>query len=242
MTDTHLPGAFGRDWVTAMIATIVGTSPIESDGAGPAAAGPATGAAAALGELDRRAGDGDFGTNLTSAFTRVEGEIAASAPQSYGAWLTCVSRGFLGTGGTSGPLFGMFFRDLARCTGAPAPSIRELAAGLEAGAATVQRYGKARVGHKTMVDALVPAAEALRRSVDDGAGPADALDVAAAAARSGALSTRGITARRGRASYVGELARGVLDPGAVAAALMLGCAAAAARGDDAPVGTAWTLA
>ncbi|MFC7756396.1 dihydroxyacetone kinase subunit DhaL [Tsukamurella soli] len=223
-----LPDAFGRDWVTAMIHTVLGTGS-SSDGA-----------ATALGELDRRAGDGDFGTNLTSAFTRVTDEVSGSNPHTYTAWLTAVSRGFLGTGGTSGPLFGMFFRDLARCTDSPSPTVAELADGLTRGVATVQRYGKAAVGHKTMVDALAPASETLRAQVVSDQPGTDALAAAAAAAKDGALSTRDITARRGRASYVGDVAKGVLDPGAVAAALMIQCAAQAAEGNAGAVDASWS--
>ncbi|MFC7756097.1 DAK2 domain-containing protein [Tsukamurella soli] len=112
--------------------------------------------------------------------------------------------------------------------------LADLAAGLSTGVATVQRYGKAHVGHKTMVDALAPAADALARRAAAGADPADALDAAAEAARAGAEATRDTVARRGRASYVGEVARGVVDPGAAAAALMLACAAHAAGGSIGP--------
>ncbi|MGH8878107.1 MAG: DAK2 domain-containing protein, partial [Stackebrandtia sp.] len=107
-----------------------------------------------LGELDRLAGDGDFGTNITAASRRARQAVDAEPPGDYTGWLTAISRGFLGTGGTSGPLFGMFFRDLARCTSGPEPSLAEFGQGLTAGLATVQRYGKAEVGDKTMVDAL----------------------------------------------------------------------------------------
>lgn len=149
-TSTALPAEFASHWVTAMLATVLGHSDDGRDGA-----------AQSLGDLDRQAGDGDFGNNLISAFTRVRREVEATSPDFYAQWLTAVSRGFLGTGGTSGPLFGMFFRDLARCAAASAPTLDELAQGLQNGVATVQRYGKAKVGHKTMVDAMVPAAEAL---------------------------------------------------------------------------------
>ena len=131
----------------------------------------------------------------------------------------------------------MFFRDLARCTSAPSPTLAELGDGLARGVATVQRYGKAEVGHKTMVDALVPAAATLTEKA--GADPVSALTAAADAARTGALTTRDIVARRGRATYVGDAARGVIDPGAVAAALIVQCAAAAAAGTDGPVDTDW---
>ncbi|MDT5075418.1 MAG: phosphoenolpyruvate---glycerone phosphotransferase subunit DhaL [Mycobacterium sp.] len=221
-----LPATFAPLWVNAMLATVLGTA--EHDGA-----------AGTLGEFDRRSGDGDFGTNLTSAFNRVRDEIEETSPDTYSSWLTAVSRGFLGTGGTSGPLFGMFFRDLARCTSAATPTLSELSDGLSAALATVQRYGKAEIGHKTMVDALVPAARTLADQAAAGADPAEALDAAAVAAQDGAISTRDIIARRGRASYVGEVSRGVLDPGAVAAALMVRCAAGAARGSDDGADISW---
>ncbi|WP_396911275.1 dihydroxyacetone kinase subunit L [Mycolicibacterium sp.] len=221
-----LPASFGPHWVNAMLTTVLGTAELN-------------GAAETLGDFDRRSGDGDFGTNLTSAFNRVRDEIAETGPQTYASWLTAVSRGFLGTGGTSGPLFGMLFRDLARCAGAETPTSAELSNGLNAALATVQRYGKAEVGHKTMVDAIAPAATALAESAAAGAVPAEALDAAAVAAQNGALGTRDIIARRGRASYVGEVSRGVLDPGAVAAALMVRCAAGAARGIDDAADVSW---
>lgn len=221
-----LPASFAPRWVNAMLTTVLGTA-------------DRNGAAETLGDFDRRSGDGDFGTNLMSAFNRVRGEIVEMAPDTYASWLTTVSRGFLGTGGTSGPLFGMFFRDLARCARADTPTLGELSAGLNAALATVQRYGKAEVGHKTMVDALAPAAKALAGQVAISADPAEALDAAAVAAQNGALGTRDIVARRGRASYVGEVSRGVLDPGAVAAALMVRCAASAAQGADDAADVSW---
>jgi hypothetical protein len=86
---------FASRWVTAMLTTVVGSTAKSNDGA-----------AESLGDLDRQSGDGDFGTNLTSAFTRVRAELESTSPATYTQWLTAVSRGFLGTGGTSGPLFG----------------------------------------------------------------------------------------------------------------------------------------
>jgi phosphoenolpyruvate---glycerone phosphotransferase subunit DhaL len=133
----------------------------------------------------------------------------------------------------------MFFRDLARCSTASTPTLTELAKGLQNGLATVQRYGKADIGHKTMVDAIAPAAEALTAQADAGADPVTALEAAMAAAMEGARSTRDIIARRGRASYVGEVSRGVLDPGAAAVAIMIACAAASAAGSDDAVDVSW---
>ncbi|MFI1461258.1 dihydroxyacetone kinase subunit DhaL [Nocardia carnea] len=220
MNDTTLPAGFGERWVNTMFAAFLDRTE-------------------ALADLDRRAGDGDFGANIAAALRRARTNIDTEPPVSYGAWLTAVSRGFLGTGGTSGPLFGMFFRELARCTSDSEPSLADFSGGLSAGLATVQRYGNAEVGHKTMVDALAPAAETLAARVAAGSDPGEALDATADAAVQGAAGTASLVAKRGRASYVGEVARGVLDPGAAAAALILQTAAAACADRSGDIDTGW---
>lgn len=177
----------------------------------------------ALTDLDRQSGDGDFGANLRSALGRARTMLADAETATPGDVLDVVSTAFLHTGGTSGPLFGMWFRQLAKATRAETIGVTELARGFADGTATVQRLGGAKPGDKTMVDALVPATEALAAatgSLDD------ALAAAAASARSGAEGTVDLLARRGRASYVGEVARGVLDPGAVTVALLVEAARA----------------
>ncbi|MEW9550369.1 dihydroxyacetone kinase subunit DhaL [Nonomuraea sp. NPDC050783] len=172
----------------------------------------------ALTDLDRRSGDGDFGANVRFALGRARAALDAAETATPGDVFDVVSAAFLNTGGTSGPLFGMWFRHLAKATRAGTVGVAELARGFADATATVQRLGGARPGDKTMVDALVPAGEALAAASGD---LREALAAAAAAARSGAESTAELVARRGRASYVGEVARGVLDPGAVTVALLV---------------------
>nr|WP_063129311.1 dihydroxyacetone kinase subunit DhaL [Nocardia fusca] len=219
MNNEALPAGFGQRWVHTMFDAFLDRTE-------------------ALADLDRRAGDGDFGANIAAALRRARDNIDTTDPASYADWLTAVSRGFLGTGGTSGPLFGMFFRELARCTTGSEPTLAEFSQGLTAGVATVQRYGKAQVGHKTMVDALAPAAETLAALATD-SNPAAALTATADAAVTGASGTVSLVAKRGRASYVGEVARGVLDPGAAAAALILQAAAAACEEPPGDIDTGW---
>jgi len=179
-----------------------------------------------LTELDRAAGDGDFGANLRSALGKVQQRLTVD-PQTARAVFAAVSDAFLDTGGTSGPLFGMWFRALSRALPETDPAdLTQLAEGVREGTATVQRLGGAEVGDKTMVDAMVPAAAALV----DAAGAGHALTAAAEAAEHGAASTQELVARRGRASYVGEVARGVLDPGALAVALFFRAGARALDG------------
>ena len=183
-----------------------------------------------LDDLDRQSGDGDFGSNLETAMERVTAGLAADSPATPGAALGIVASAFMHTGGTSGPLFGMWFAQLARAPGADAElGLEALGSGVGAGLAGIQRLGGAQPGDKTMVDALAPAAEALAAAQRDGASLTSGLKAAATAARAGADGTAPMLARRGRASYVGEAARGVCDPGALTVALFFECAPGSGR-------------
>src|SRR5690606_18777154 len=169
-----------------------------------------------------------------TAMKLLDASVETDRPGTSRAWLTALSRAWLGVGGTSGPLFGMFFRDLAKAADEDrAPTAERFAEALAAGQATIQKYGEAQVGDKTMIDALDPAVTALREALEAGRGPVEALGAAAQSAVDGARATAETTARRGRASYVGDAAKGVIDPGAAAMALVLGAAHAAAEGRDA---------
>ncbi|MFF7654055.1 dihydroxyacetone kinase subunit DhaL [Streptomyces sp. NPDC007983] len=183
--------------------------------------------------LDQQAGDGDFGTNLATGMDGVRraldglsatptvGEDTAVTP------LAAAARVFLDeVGGTSGPLFGLLFQELAAAVAAAAPTppgTGELAAGVAAGTAAIQRVGEAEVGDKTMIDALLPAAKALA-DCPSTADPARSLRLAAVAAHRGARATAYLRARRGRASYTGDHSVGVPDPGALAVALLFASA------------------
>jgi dihydroxyacetone kinase-like protein len=169
---------------------------------------------AAFTELDRQAGDGDFGTNIEAAVSKARRRLTEQPPSTPGEVLQRVSAGFLATGGTSGPLLGAWFRELAKGVATHA-STEAFAMGVESGTAAVQRLGRASVGERTMIDAMVPAANALRQAFTVGVGLDSALRYAASEARRGAESTTAMLGRKGRASYVGEAARGLPDPGAV---------------------------
>lgn len=169
----------------------------------------------ALTDLDRRAGDGDFGDNLCGGLDTAEQHPAGGFEAMAAVFLDEV-------GGTSGPLYGLLFQSLARASldaATPEAAMRE---GLREGLAAIQRVGEARVGDRTMVDALAPAVAALDAGGD--------IASAAHAAAEGARSTVALRARSGRASYVGERALGAPDPGAVGIALLLAAAAEALGG------------
>ncbi len=134
-------------------------------------------------------------------------------------------------GGAAGPLYGTLFLQMgktaAEVAAAPASelTLAQWAIMLTAAAQAVQARGKADLDDKTMLDALLPAAEALNVAVAAGHAPADALASAAQAAAQGMKATVPLVARKGRASYLGERSRGHQDPGATSTWLLMRAAA-----------------
>ncbi len=166
----------------------------------------------ALTRLDQAAGDGDFGDNFVGGLTRARARVRRGGDA---AGLTAAATAFLDdVGGTSGPLYGLLFQELAAhlAEAEDGSATEAVGRGLAGALRAIQRVGGAELGDRTMVDALAPAA-----AVPSGA----SLIEATAAAAEGARSTATLTARRGRASYVGDHALGSPDPGAVGIVLVL---------------------
>ncbi|MFI7382545.1 dihydroxyacetone kinase subunit DhaL [Streptomyces sp. NPDC049813] len=174
-----------------------------------------------LTELDSPIGDADHGSNLQRGFAAVHATLDKDAPDTPGAVLTTAGRQLISTvGGASGPLYGTLLRRTGKALGDAAQvSEAELARALRTGVDAVAALGGAAPGDKTMLDALVPAVEALE---DGGFG------AARSAAEHGAEATTPLQARKGRASYLGERSIGHQDPGATSAALLVGALAEAA--------------
>jgi len=164
--------------------------------------------------LDQVSGDGDFGDNLRDALLSVIAALDAMPSKARVNAFTVAGELFLDTvGGTSGPLLGLLFQAMGRSLqDVRRPVEANIAIGVREGLAAIQRVGEAIPGDRTMVDALVPAADALLAGSDAG--------TAADAAYCGARKTARLRARLGRASYVGNRAMGSPDPGAVGVALL----------------------
>jgi phosphoenolpyruvate---glycerone phosphotransferase subunit DhaL len=181
-----------------------------------------------LTQLDAAIGDGDHGINMNRGMSAVVAKVDAEAgDQDVGALLKTVGMTLVSTvGGAGGPLYGtLFLRMGAAVTGKSELGPDDWAAALDAGVAGVQDRGKAEPGDKTMIDALVPAREALKEALGGGATFADALRRSAAAAEQGMQGTVPLVARKGRASYLGERSAGHQDPGATSSHLLLEAAA-----------------
>jgi phosphoenolpyruvate---glycerone phosphotransferase subunit DhaL len=129
-------------------------------------------------------------------------------------------------GGAAGPLYGTLFLQMGTATaGQDELDLAGWTSALETGVKGVQARGKAEPGDKTMIDALLPALDALRAAQEDGTELGDALRRSADAAAEGMRATIPLEARKGRASYLGPRSVGHQDPGATSSTLLLEVAA-----------------
>jgi dihydroxyacetone kinase-like protein len=188
--------------------------------------------AAALTALDRAIGDGDHGINMDRGFaaiaamldaTEAPATLALNDAEAAATLLRTAGRTLISTvGGASGPLYGTaFLRAAGAIAGGNGEPAASVVAAVEAAAGGVAGLGKSAPGEKTMLDALVPAAQAARAALEHGADLVAVTRAAGDAAESGAAATIPMQATKGRASYLGERSVGHQDPGATSSALLL---------------------
>ena len=180
-----------------------------------------------LTELDAKIGDGDHGANMHRGFQAVLAKLPGVADKDIGSIFKTVGMTLVSTvGGAGGPLYGTFFMQLGTATGGKMEmTLADWSAALQAGVDGVVMRGKANPGDKTMVDALLPAAAALKVAAANGTALPSALRMAEQAGREGMVATIPLVARKGRASYLGERSAGHQDPGATSSYLLLRTAA-----------------
>ncbi|HTG48539.1 MAG TPA: dihydroxyacetone kinase subunit DhaL [Actinomycetota bacterium] len=180
-----------------------------------------------LTELDAAIGDADHGINMNRGFQAVVGKLDGLEGDDIGGLFKAVGMTLISTvGGAGGPLYGTLFLQLGTAAaGKSEISAADWSAMVAAAVAGVQARGKAELQDKTMVDALIPARDALAAAVDAGESFADALNAAANAAEEGMKGTIPLVARKGRASYLGERSAGHQDPGATSSWLLMRTAA-----------------
>ena len=179
----------------------------------------------ALTKLDAAIGDADHGTNMDRGMRKVLEKLDGAEGDDIGATLKTVGMALVSSvGGAAGPLYGTLFMQMgAGAAGASELDLAGWTAALDKGVAGVQARGKAVLEDKTMVDALIPAVEALKEHAGDSL--ADAVTASADAAEKGMEATIPLVARKGRASYLGERSAGHQDPGATSSHLLLRTAA-----------------
>jgi phosphoenolpyruvate---glycerone phosphotransferase subunit DhaL len=186
-----------------------------------------------LTKLDSEIGDGDHGNNMNRGFAAALERLDGAETSTPADVLKAVSMALISkVGGAAGPLYGTaFLRASTALSDKEEVSADDAAEALEAALGGVKQRGKAEVGDKTLVDALTPAVEAAKEAAGEGS-VAAVLRAAAGAAEEGAESTVPLTARRGRASYLGARAAGHQDPGATSTYMLLDAAARVVEGSS----------
>ncbi len=176
-----------------------------------------------LTQLDAAIGDADHGINMDRGFKKVMSQLPTVEDKDIGSILKTTGMALISSvGGAGGPLYGTFFMRAGMAVDRKMElTDDDLVTMLQAAVDGVIQRGKAQLGDKTMVDALLPAVEALKQALAEGADTIAALERAVAAAEKGMKDTIPMVAKKGRASYLGERSAGHQDPGATSSYLIL---------------------
>lgn len=181
-------------------------------------------AAEELGHMDSVAGDGDHGIGMQRGSRAGSAAATAAVHAGAGAQTTLERAADAWSdraGGTSGAIWGEMLRTLGRHVGDDRHvTAQTVADGVVAAKDAVMAFGKAKVGDKTMVDAIVPFADDLARRIADGQRLRDAWGHSAGVADEAAQETAALAATLGRAKSHGDKSIGTPDPGAVSFALI----------------------
>jgi len=174
--------------------------------------------------LDSEVGDGDHGVSMTIGMRTARKALATLQNPTPEVAFRTVAEAFADeVGAASGALYEGAFAAAARAAAGKAMlnTAADWAAIYEAMAREMQAIGKAELNDKTLLDAWLPAAQALRTAAAEGAPLDEGLRRATAAAWAGVENTKHLIPRRGRASRLGERARGYQDAGATSAWLII---------------------
>jgi len=169
-----------------------------------------------LTKLDSAIGDGDHGTTMLRSMESVDTTISEASGGDIKGLLYDIGWNIMCCdGGSTGPLLGSLFMGMSDgVEGETTLDADAVAAIFRAGLEGMSVQSKANVGDKTMMDALIPAVEALETASKEGKTIAEMLEAAAYAAEQGAESTKDMQAKFGRARNLGERTLGFQDPGA----------------------------
>ena len=178
--------------------------------------------------LDTAIGDGDHGTNMNRGMQKAVEKLGSADTADPGAVLKTVAMTLVSSvGGAAGPLYGTLLLQLGTAlAGQSEVDLPAFAAAWRTALEGVEARGKAQPGEKTMIDALVPAVEALESADDLDGG----LRAAVQGAEQGMQATIPLVATKGRASYLGERSAGHQDPGATSTYYLFQTAAQALAG------------
>ncbi len=173
--------------------------------------------------LDAACGDGDLGFTVTKGFSAIEAKLPELEGSSLGEIFKTIGMTFNNAAAST---FGVFFATACKGIGEAlihkdSIDASDLCTMLQAAAQGIAKRGKAKVGDKTILDALVPAYEAACQAAKGSSSLHEVLVQATSAAKIGAEKTKGMLPRIGRARWLGEKTKDVQDPGATFVYLFL---------------------
>lgn len=173
--------------------------------------------------LDQEIGDGDHLFNLKRGIAALVPLMDELDIQEWSSVFQKIGMTLMSTvGGASGSLYGTLFLTMAKVFKEKGEmNLPNLAAAFSQGVDSMRLRGKAEPGEKTMLDVLVPVANALTLGASGATGQQELRERISRVAADGCEATRDLIATKGRASFLGERARGTLDPGARSAQLMI---------------------
>lgn len=170
-----------------------------------------------LNELDSATGDGDHGTAILSTM-KAAVDISKQQDVSFSQMLSAIGWGIMSaTGGSTSSLTGSFYLGMEEVVKTEELSPVDTAKMFVAGLNNVKAMTTAKEGDKTMMDAMIPAIEAMKNAAatHPEISLVELFDLAAKAAEDGAESTKDLVAKQGRAKNLGERSRGHYDAGAM---------------------------
>ncbi|MFH5836331.1 dihydroxyacetone kinase subunit DhaL [Proteiniclasticum sp. C24MP] len=177
-----------------------------------------------LSKLDSDIGDGDHGINMSIGFREVEKQLDKlyEETEDISSFYRKVGMIILGkVGGAAGPLYGSLFMKAGDdVKGKNELTFEELVGFIENGIKSIEMRGKAVVGDKTMVDALRPAIDRMKESLDSGKEDIEIFEAFVNELKEGSDRTIPLIAKKGRAMRLGERAIGFRDPGSFSSYLI----------------------
>jgi phosphoenolpyruvate---glycerone phosphotransferase subunit DhaL len=169
-----------------------------------------------LTELDQAIGDGDHGLNMKRGAQAIQAKLPEMQDASLNEVLKTMGKTCIAViGGSSGPVFGTLLMTLGKEL-PDHPSALDFAPALRSSIEALTRLGKAQVGQKTLLDVLDPVQKVLALGGDD------LLARVKQCAFDSSLATADMDATRGRSSFLGDRAKGHIDPGSRSMALIIG--------------------
>jgi phosphoenolpyruvate---glycerone phosphotransferase subunit DhaL len=173
-----------------------------------------------LTQLDQAIGDGDHGLNMKRGAQAIQAKLSDMDTSNLNETLKAMGKVCVAMiGGSSGPVFGTLLMTLGKELPVN-PTSTDVAIALRTSIEALTKLGKAEVGQKTLLDVLDPVQKVLADVALTS--DIDLLDRVRQCAFDSSLATANMEATRGRSSFLGDRARGHIDPGSRSMALIIG--------------------